>query len=465
MKTPMRLVPNNRLILWTGGLFFPGTLVAVLVPPASPFCYGGLMFFLLLVGLDVVLSRRLLEGVRVRLPEIVRLTRAKDARIEIAIQNLDGRQKEFRLGLSLPRQFVSPHPDMRVELAPETPHFSLPWPCKALERGDYALDKCYLEINSRLGFWALRGVAEAGCRIRVYPDLRMERQTLAALFMQNNLGIHAHRQIGKGRDFEQLREYIPGDSFEDIHWKATAKRGAPISKIYQIERTQKVYIILDASRLAARNAAIFHDGWRGERRRTEEPQNGNRRDTILERFIAAALIIGMAAERQGDNFGVVAFADRVRGFLRAKNGRSHYQSCRDMLCLLEPEKVTPDFAELFTFLSTKIRKRALLIFLTSLDDPAMADGFIEHVGMLRRHHLVMVNMLKPAAANPLFTTPVQDSVNALYNRLAGHFLWDSLDQTARTLNRAGVGFSLLDNEKLCPQLVTQYLNIKQRQLL
>lgn len=461
----MRLVPHNRLILWSGGLFVPGTLLAVLMPPAAWVCYGGLLVFAILAGLDALVSRRLPESVRVRLPETVRLTRGKDARLEIAIQNRDARPKAFRLGLSLPRQLVSPHTDIRVALAPETAHFSLQWPCKALRRGRYILDKYYLEINSRLGFWALRTMAAADCEIRVYPDLQLERQTLAALFMQNNLGIHAHRQIGKGRDFEQLREYLPGDSFEDIHWKATAKRGFPISKIYQIERTQKVYIILDASRLAARNAAIFHDGWRGERRRSGEPANGNRRDTILERFIAAALVLGMAAERQGDNFGIVSFADQVRGFLRAKNGRAHYQSCRDMLCLLEPEKVTPDFAELFTFLSTKIRKRALLIFLTSLDDPAMADGFLEHIDLLRRHHLVMVNMLKPSAANPLFTTTARDSVDDLYNRLAGHFLWDSLDQTARTLKRSGVGFSLLDNARLCPQLVTQYLNVKQRQLL
>jgi len=461
----MRLVPNNRLILWTGGLFIPGMLLAVLVPAAGPVCYGGLVGFMLLVGLDVVLSHRLLRSVQVLLPEIVRLTREKDGCLGIQIHSQEARPRALRLGLPFPRQIVSPYPDIEVDLDPEGSKLSLQWPCKALQRGHYDLANYYLEINSRIGFWALRGTFAAACQIRVYPDLRMERQTLAALFMQNNLGIHSHRQIGKGRDFEQLREYVPGDSFEDIHWKATAKRGIPISKVYQIERTQKVYIILDASRLAARNAAIFHSGRRGDRRVSEKQGGGNRLDTILERFIAASLTIGMAAERQGDNFGIVTFADQVRGFLRAKNGRAHYQSCREMLCLLESERVTPDFAELFMFLGTKIRKRSLLIFLTSLDDPAMADGFLKHIDMLRRHHLLMVNMLKPAAANPLFASQVHDSVNDIYHHLAGHFLWDSLDQTARTLRRAGVGFSLLDNERLGPQLITQYLNIKQRQLL
>ena len=57
--------------------------------------------------------------------------------------------------------------------------------------------------------------------------------------------------IGKGREFEKLREYIPGDSYDEIHWKATAKRGRPVTKVFQIERTQEVYVVIDASRLSA----------------------------------------------------------------------------------------------------------------------------------------------------------------------------------------------------------------------
>ena len=68
-------------------------------------------------------------------------------------------------------------------------------------------------------------------------------------------GVHAQRQVGQGREFEKLREYAPGDSYIDIHWKATAKRGRPVTKLYQVERTQEVYVIIDASRLAT--ALIF----------------------------------------------------------------------------------------------------------------------------------------------------------------------------------------------------------------
>ena len=76
----------------------------------------------------------------------------------------------------------------------------------------------------------------------------------------------------------------------------------------------------------------------------------------------AALVMGLAADRQGDVFGLLAFDDRVRKFVRAKNGRTHYDVCRDALYTLQVRSVTPDFEELFTFIATKIRRRALLIF-------------------------------------------------------------------------------------------------------
>ena len=68
----------------------------------------------------------------------------------------------------------------------------------------------------------------------MYPNLFDERKNVAALFLKRgDLGIHAQRQAGQGRDFEKLRSYIPGDSVGEIHWKASAKRGHPVTKVFQ----------------------------------------------------------------------------------------------------------------------------------------------------------------------------------------------------------------------------------------
>lgn len=451
----MTLVPSSKLILWTGIVFLPFTALAATVSSA------GVVIVIMVTGLtiialiDAVLVTGRLSGVQVELPEVMRLTNGRAGEIQIRIHNERLHLKRLRLGLSFPRGISSPYMDMMIDLPEEDVDSFVKWPCKALKQGRYLLENCYLETQSPLGLWALHGMKPAQLELRVFPNLFIERKNLIGLFLNRGIGVHVQRQVGKGREFEKLREYIPGDSFEDIHWKATAKRAQPITKAYQIERTQQVYIILDMSRLSNRITNLSNP--------SNAPENMH--ITLLERFITAALVMGLAAERQGDLFGLATFDNMVRKFVRAKNGKAHYNTCRDILYTLQPQNVSPDFEEIFTFIGTHLRRRALLIFLTHLDDPELARSFNQHVGLISRMHVVLVNMLKPSLANPLFSTPAIDSIDEIYQHLGGHLLWCSLRETEKVLQRQGVGFALLENEKLCSELVTRYLSIKQRQIL
>jgi len=188
-------------------------------------------------------------------------------------------------------------------------------------------------------------------------------------------------------------------------------------------------------------------------------------ETTLERFLTAALVLGLAAEKQGDLFGVAAFSDHVLKFLRARNGKSHYAHCRDALYTLQPQLVSPDFEELATFIRLRLRRRSLLVILTALDDTVLAEGFVRSLDLLCRQHLVLVNMLKPPGVEPLFAKANVTSTDDVYERLAGHLRWAKLRELEQILRRRGVRFSLLENERLSAQLVSQYLGVKQRQLL
>jgi len=331
-------------------------------------------------------------------------------------------------------------------------HFQ--WQYKPLKRGSYFFGECYLEGSSYLKLWAVRGVLPVRLEIRVYPDLSFERKDLAALFLnRGNFGIHAQRHTGQGRDFEKLREYIRGDSFEHVHWKATAKRGRPITKVFQIERTQEVYVILDASRLSGRVLD------------TVSGDNNAYPETILERFITAALIMGVAARRQGDFFGVMSFSNTVQSFIRAKGGRGHYNACRDALYKLQPQLVTPDFDELCAFIGLKLRRRALLVFLTSLDDPAISESFVRNMELICRKHLVVAGTIKSERIQPLFSSADIASLDDIYQGLGGHMLWHDLLDLGKVLQRRNVRLLPLKRETLCSQLVSQYMDVKQRQLI
>ena len=187
--------------------------------------------------------------------------------------------------------------------------------------------------------------------------------------------------------------------------------------------------------------------------------------TVLERFLTAALILGQAAEQQGDLFGLLTFSDRVESFLRAKNGKAHYAACRDAIYTLEPRPITPDFDEISSFIRTRLRRRALLVFLTSLDDPVLAESFIRNMALLSGQHLVLVNMIKPPDADPLFSRSDVNELDDIYRHLGGHLQWHSLRELEKVLQRRGVRFSLLQNERLASDLVSQYIGVKQRQLL
>jgi uncharacterized protein (DUF58 family) len=127
--------------------------------------------------------------------------------------------------------------------------------------------------------------------------------------------------------------------------------------------------------------------------------------------------------------------------------------------------VNPDFNELCTFLRLRLRRRALLLFLTNLDDAVLAESFVKNMELIQRQHLVLVNMLQPALAHPLFSNQHVSSVDDLYRELGGHMLWHDLRELERRLHHRGVHFSLVPNEKLCVDLVSQYIGVKRRQLL
>ena len=467
------IVPQSRLLLWVGAVVVPFAAVAALVPDAA--VPAGLLIaaVMLLAFLDAALAQGGLDGISVELPAVVRLSKDRAGEIEVQIRNEKQRAKQLRIGLPLPRELQSPEEDFLTTLPPAAPLARFAWPCTPLKRGSFPIENCYLEAKSPWGLWALRTKQPARAEVRVYPNLLTERRSVAALFLnRGGFGAHAQRQVGKGRDFEKLREYIAGDSYDEIHWKATAKRGRPVTKVFQIERTQEVYVIIDSSRLSSRLTRVAGGGLpvadspnvRGPgdlRPATHDPPS----TTVLERFITASLILGLAAEQQGDLFGLLTFSDRVQKFVRAKNGKAHYAACRDAIYGLQPQVVTPDFDELCAFIRLRLRRRALLVFLTSLDDPVLADGFVRNMDLICRQHLILVNMLQPPGVKPVFSDPNVASLDEVYQHLSGHILWHKLCELDKVLQRRGVRFALLANEKLSAQLVTQYLGVKQRQLI
>lgn len=448
------IIPQARLLWWAGGWLIPCALAAAVWPPAAMAFYALAAVAMLAPALDAVWSDGPLAGVELDAPPLVRLTKGLPGPIELRVR-CKAPLNRLRLALAAPPDLGIAEPQTVLRRLAAATWYAAAIDCLPNRRGSVNIAEFYLGAASPMGFWLRRRTVRPPCEARVYPNLLDERKRLSGLFLnRGGVGVHVQRQVGQGREFEKLRDYVPGDGYDLIHWKATAKRGRPITKVFQLERTQEVYVLVDSSRLSGRLSSLT-DG--------DDASPGT--PTALERFVTAAMIMGLAAERQGDLFGVLSFSNRVDHFVRARNGKAHYRLCRDALYALQPSPVTPDFGELLAFLRVRLRRRALLIFLTSLDDPLLSETFVQNISLISRQHLVMVGMIQPSHVRPLFTGPAADTADDIYDRLGGHLQWHKLRQLGATLALRGVQFHLMDDEGLCPQLVARYLAAKKRQLL
>ncbi len=438
------LTPKNRLIFWTA-VTIPVTAGAIASPAGAALAGVCGLALVLIAVFDAVSVRQRLGTIDVSLPPITRTSAHATARIAIEITNETEDSAELALGLPLPDS-VQSDPDVLDTILPAGSRQShVHWTCIPGERGCFPLKACYCELRSPLGFWGARKAVACDAELRVYPSLLGERRQFASMFLNRGaLGIHTQRMIGQGRDFEKLRAYLPGDDYGDIHWKASAKRARLVTKLFQVERTQEIYVAIDTSRLSGREI-------QGER--------------ALERSIIASLVLGLVTQKQGDLFGLLTFSSGVSRFIRARSGRQHYDVCRDALYTLTADLSTPDFSELATFVRLNIRRRSLIAVLTHLDDPLLAEQFVRSMELICPQHVIVVLMIRQSGIEPVFSRANVETVDDLYERLSGHLRWHDLRELERSLQRHGMRFLLTDNERLSATLVEEYMATKARQAL
>jgi len=437
------IYPAN-IILWIT-LLLPFSAAAAHIPLLKHLLYVMILLIALVGVIDALAGHRKLSQINISLPELTRFSIFSENLLKFTISSELAGHNIITFKPLLPDELAPQNKHVLLELGDSDRTF-FEWHCFPTKRGDFLIKTCFVEIKSIFGFWYIRKkiTLENNC-VRVYPDLQKERQNLAAFFLNRaDAGLHLNRLLGQGKEFEKLREYIPGDSMDIISWKATAKRNKPISKVYQQEQTQEIYAVIDVSRLSGK----IVDG-----------------KSALEYYLAASLVLGLVAEKQKDNFGIIAFDSRIIRFIKSKGGKQHYNACREAIYSLQPNDCSPDYNSLFSFIRSNIRKRVFLSFLIDLDDAALAESFIEDVHLVSHKHVCVINSLRHTDINPLFEGEQIDSVNEIYSKLAGHIKWAELMSVRNALYRWGINFTLTEFNSFSTEIISQYLNLKRRQQL
>jgi uncharacterized protein (DUF58 family) len=292
------------------------------------------------------------------------------------------------------------------------------------------------------------GLGRRRCRVdlpwdaAVYPPLVSVRlrASVAQAQRRREQGITPLRRIGEGRLFESLREWVPGDDLRHIDWKATARRRKVITRQYEAERRQQVLLVLDTGRLLTADIAGV---------------------SRLDYVVQAALELAYAATQHDDNVGVMAFADGVQHFVAPQRGRLALKRVLDVLAVVEPRLVEPDYPGAFRYLAARNRKRALTVLFTDVIDRFASDALVANVASLRPRHLPLAVTLKnPELERVAALRPV--SAHDAFRKAAAEELLGARDQALGHMRRAGVLVLDVPPDRAAQAVVAKYLELKRR---
>jgi uncharacterized protein (DUF58 family) len=314
---------------------------------------------------------------------------------------------------------------------------------RGMARGDAPLGDVALRVRTPLGLVARTLRYERDDRVLVAPSLSGVRRFrwLAVHHRLAAVGVRSTPRRGEGRTFASLRDYVVGDDPRHIDWKASARRGHPITREYTIEQSQTVYLLVDAGRSMTQLAGTY---------------------SRFEYALSSALVLADVASTAGDLVGAMVFDDQLRALVPAQRGRGALQALRTAMVPLQPSLVEPDYSAAFRALAARQRKRALLVLLTDVIDARAARALLGHLTRGASRHLAVVVALRNEALLGAASLPDRPTGRTLYAAAAAEELIAERAMALQRMRDAGVVVLDVAPDAMAAAVVNQYLELKAR---
>jgi uncharacterized protein (DUF58 family) len=364
--------------------------------------------------------------------------------VQLEIQNNSGRAVHAEVLDDVPQTFRGTMPEIEISVAPgetATGNYSV----HPRSRGDAPLGNVFIRYQTPLRIAERWATAQLKQTARIYPNLDESKRDTIYLIRSRQVALQArHKHLrGQGREFESLREYREGDELRNVCWTATARRGKLIAKTHQFERSQTVWLVLDAGRLLrARSGGL----------------------TKLDYAVGAALSLAQVALYSGDRVALLAYGRRIQQRLPAGRGPGHVASLIESLAQVRNEEFEADHTRAAETLLHLQKRRSLVVWFTDLAETAAVPDVIEGALRLSRRHLVLMTVI----ANPelrALTESRPETDSEMYHYAAAEEIVHRRDVLLRTLRQRGALTLEIEPARVSAAVVNQYLLAKERGML
>ncbi|MCX7679030.1 MAG: DUF58 domain-containing protein [Spirochaetes bacterium] len=311
------------------------------------------------------------------------LSLGAENKITISIQNLSPQSVRVILRDGYPITSYSKSDTIMCDIAPfsekKVHYFIVP-----LKKGTCHFEFVHFRVLSKWEIVARQYKTMLCTSAIVLPNI-IELKKYLRMHAYNRLSEMGYRARERGgeTEFDFLRDYVPGDDYKHIHWKATAKRRFPITTIYEKEHNRNVMALLDCGRMMTTQYGILNK---------------------FDYAVNATLLLAAAAKIRKDKFGVAVFSDTIKEFIVPRRGSSLFSEILPPLARAEAKYVNTNYTQLLPLLQKYLRKSSILFVFSELYHRAIADELFLMLSNLARSHRVYFISFEEIEEEPEITT-------------------------------------------------------------
>ena len=379
-----------------------------------------------------------LEGQR-HLPKLLSL--GDNNRIQVDISNYSNLRLNLTLIDEIPFQFQKRDFEMRLILrGGETRRTE--YDLRPTERGEYIFGFINLFAETLMGLVQRRFQLKADSHVPVYPSVLQMKQFELKAFRQiaHESGIKKIRRLGHSYEFEQIKNYVAGDDFRSLNWKASSRRGTIMVNQYEDERSQQVYCVIDKSRVMR----MPFDGL-----------------TLIDHAINTSLVMSNIILRKKDKAGLLTFSDKLGATLQADNSPNQLNRILHELYREKEGKGEASYELLYYAVRKLIKNRSLLLLFTNFESMFALERVLPTLRLVNNVHLLVIVFFVNTEIED-FTKKDAETTEEIYHQTIAKKYVNEKIQMMQKLRQHGIQTILTRPEDLSINTINKYLELKSR---
>lgn len=323
--------------------------------------------------------------------------------------------------------------------------YSFEYQLRPVERGVYRFGAMHVYISSPLQLVARRFSFQKAKEVAVYPSfIQMKKYDFLAVSNKlTEFGFKKIRRIGHTIEFEQIKNYVKGDDYRTINWKATAKHSELMVNQYQDEKSQPILSLIDTGRVM------------------KMPFEGLK---LLDYAINSTLAFSNVALKKKDKVGMLSFNTKVSDYVMPSDKLSNLNTIMERLYGVNTRYPDADFGFLYNFLKRKVSHRSLLMLYTNFEHISALKRQLPYLQAIAKKHLLVVIFFENTELKKVTEQDTEDLQGIYHKTIAEKFDFDK-GIMQKELQKHGIQSILTPPDKLSINAINKYLEIKSRGLL